>query len=198
MIGVVFCEGKNDNHFVGEVLQEGFYEREFNAESISAEEVLPKESKIIRQFIQFRRGGKAILLKSEQGRPQLMEVAGMYLPQLANEEVFQSIVIDLDGDHSHGEIISSVESETNKRIPNSVEFESEGTKVENSYFIGERLEIHINGELVDTFGFISFINNVEAAAGVNDDPPSDSIRESINEFVEENPDVAEEAASILI
>ena len=200
MILIIFGEGKNDNHYIGEVfshLSYGFYEREFNAEEIHPDERYPKESRTIRDFIRLRRGERALLMKSEQGRPQLKSVISNFLFDLANRAVHFGVVLDLDGDPVES-IIEDIDEQVQSRSQQSVSVAEYDIVSTNEDFHAIKCKVLNNGNHLDTFGMVAFHEDLETAVGIEGSEPREEREQAIREYVNNNPSYAHLVETALV
>lgn len=188
MDGIVFAEGLNDLTFIHESFtREGFdfYVDEFNVENIHDSDPLQRESVVIRRF-PTAVTGDSLLLKSEQGINQLVDVVSALMGNIAEKDAFFTIVMDLDGG-SLEDLICEIERKTRDNWGDEMQINLVDGLHSNSDFLRGRYEIRTGSEYLDTFGVIGFLDDLERVAGIDDTDSRTEKDEKIRRYLDQYP-----------
>lgn len=173
-----------------------FYVVPFRAEEIDPNDRFPRETKKIRTFIN-RHGDDALLVKSEQGKPELKEVFVSFLNELVEKRAFFALLIDLDG-KDHTNVISDLNSMVQERYPAKSGISVLKGPTSHPDFIRCRCEVSLGGEYSDTFGIVAFLDSLESTVGIQQDDQREICRQKIHDYIINNPRARDEIANAII
>lgn len=186
----MFCEGKNDVHFVKTLLAsaEGSFDvDEFIAEKYVAEEgpgpLVPPETNEIRRFRTREERGD-VLVKSENGDQNLLKVFSTLLVDLCPFELRFTLVVDCDGDGLH-HVLGQLNGHVGSRYGGAVSVRRDSTTELGPDATLATCSVEGDGGLDDEFTLVAFAESLEAAAGIARENDRETKEETIAAYVRE-------------
>jgi hypothetical protein len=183
---LIISEGKEDTAFLKEIIEDyynGWNINIFDIESKPKESRVNIESKEIRNFQQ-RWNPYEILLKSEGGKPNLMQVAPIIIKRYSTEDIDFDFLIDLDRD-SVDDIISSINEPLRlNSAGRDVEARCIGEPTVNDWLRVQGVEVMSEDESVTQFDMICIDKELDDIVQIEED--SNDIDIEFNDEVHED------------
>ncbi|WP_049969627.1 hypothetical protein [Haladaptatus cibarius] len=169
---IVFSEGKYDVHFIDKLFDNSSANPsvdKFVVENESRSDLKNKESEKIRNFLE-RFNPYDVLIKSENGKPNLKHGFVSVLRQLANEEVEKYVLVDLDNRSIH-DFLTDIEEQMNQRFSGcGLRLGNRSIIKENRHMIAQEIELQIDTGRDPRTGFVvvAFKTSLETVADIGD------------------------------
>lgn len=184
---LVLSEGRRDIRLVGL-----FYEEispdtcidTFYGEDVSYDRLKSHESKAIRNFLE-RRNPYHVLVKSENGKPNLKRVFIKLIRFLVTSDVRVVLLIDLDGDEFDA-LIDDLDTRVEDTYQGSQLGVKEVEKIDHSHeMLASRLELYSksNGDRHGCFKLLAFYNDLETASGIDESNGGSSEEQKLRHLV---------------
>lgn len=184
---VVMSEGKHDIAFVEQFLQQRsgeFMVDTFVGEDVEHSRQKNAESDCIRNFLE-RRNPYDVLVKSENGKPDLKRVFVKLVNFLVDLDAEVCLLIDLDS-RSLGALIDDLDAGVRTNYDGKdYAIEHAETVVRTETQIAARGRLLSDGEPQGEFDVLAFRSCLEDAAAIEDDDSPEAIEDKLADFVQD-------------